>query len=337
MCSISDSVESPSEEAVNFEKEYISELDRYGIEVCFLEKKKNKNRVKAVYAIRMLYNAFRPDIVHAHSEVCAVYAATALLGTRCILAETIHNNKVFHPILVRCFLSQRITSFISISAENTMNMTAAHIPRRKISLIQNGTDLRRFSCKDRKFNNIPVCFIAVGRLEKQKDYPFLLRSYTEAVNKLRLMGEPLPKLDIFGMGSCRDEIQALIKKHGLQDCAHLRGLCNDVEKKLGKADVFVLSSSFEGFSIALIEAAASGLPIIATDVGSNMKLVASGKNGYLVGHGDVEAFSQAIVDLTLSENMRVEFSAGSLVLAKPYDVEQTAEEHIDLYGALLKE
>lgn len=102
--------------------------------------------------------------------------------------------------------------------------------------------------------------ITCGRLEAQKNHKLLIDAFAEVVKEY-----PYAKLKIYGEGSLREVLQEQIDKLGLHDKAFLMGATNDVAKALQTADLFVLSSDYEGMPNALVEAMAAGIPCISTD------------------------------------------------------------------------
>lgn len=102
--------------------------------------------------------------------------------------------------------------------------------------------------------------ITCGRLETQKNHKLLIDAFAEVVKE-----HPYARLKIYGEGSLRDVLQEQIDNFGLQDKAFLMGATNDVAKALQTADLFVLSSDYEGMPNALMEAMAVGVPCISTD------------------------------------------------------------------------
>lgn len=122
-----------------------------------------------------------------------------------------------------------------------------------------------FNAVKEEFFNIerkPVAgeIITCGRLEVQKNHKLLIDAFAEVVKK-----HPYARLKIYGEGSLRNVLQEQINKLGLHDKAFLMGATNDVAKALQTADLFVLSSDYEGMPNALMEAMAAGVPCISTD------------------------------------------------------------------------
>jgi glycosyltransferase involved in cell wall biosynthesis len=116
----------------------------------------------------------------------------------------------------------------------------------------------------------------VGRLDPVKDQVGLLKAFS------RLTDDPRAFLLIVGDGPCRQELEATIGALGLGDRVRLLGERDDVPAVLSAMDVFVLCSVGEGISNAILEAMATGLPVVATRVGGNPELVTDGSTGFLV-------------------------------------------------------
>lgn len=136
--------------------------------------------------------------------------------------------------------------------------------------------------------------ITCGRLEAQKNHKLLIDAFAEVVKE-----HPYAKLKIYGEGSLRNALQEQINKLGLQDKTFLMGATNDVAKALQTADLFVLSSDYEGMPNALMEAMAAGVPCISTDCpcGGPRELITHKKNGILVSVGDVALMTEAMKSL----------------------------------------
>ncbi len=129
----------------------------------------------------------------------------------------------------------------------------------------------------------------VGRLNPVKDHATLLRAFAQVQASL-----PRAALVVVGDGALRGELQALAATLGIAPRVRFLGDRGDVQRLLVGFDVFVLASRSEGYSMALLEACAAGLPIVATDVGGNREIVADGRNGLLVPSTDAGALANAL-------------------------------------------
>jgi len=172
------------------------------------------------------------------------------------------------------------------------------VPRRKTAVIYNGVDVDQVvgQAEQARAQRAPAQKFAVGmvaRLEVHKDQPTLIR----AAAQLKAAGVPA-EIWLVGEGSRRQEFERLIAELGLTDTVKLWGMRRDVPQLLGQMDAFVFSAKpDEGLGVALIEAMAARVPIIATDVGACREVLNDGALGTLVPEGDVAAMASAIQQL----------------------------------------
>ncbi len=140
------------------------------------------------------------------------------------------------------------------------------------------------------YNNRIYTICSVGRLEKQKNFKLLIDSFEKAFG-----GTERVILQIFGEGSCHEELNNYIKLKGLQKSVCLMGRSNNIKEVLRQADLFVLSSDYEGMPNALIEAMACGLPCVSTDCPTGPSdLIENRHNGLLVKVGDINSMSESL-------------------------------------------
>lgn len=137
-------------------------------------------------------------------------------------------------------------------------------------------------------------FVAMGRLDKQKNYHMMIQAFSRVHQ-----AHPEYILDIYGEGTEKDCLEALIAELDLQDTVFLKGQSNVVLEEIRDAYGFVMSSDFEGMSNALMEAMALGLPCVSTNhpIGGAKALIESGKNGILVPVNHVDELAQAMIEL----------------------------------------
>jgi glycosyltransferase involved in cell wall biosynthesis len=167
-------------------------------------------------------------------------------------------------------------------------------------VIYNAVDVNRFA-PDSKLRskkrlelglNGEWTWLAVGRFEIAKDYSNLLRAFSE-VRRSR----PTDRLLIAGEGPLREAIEAEVRMLALSGSVTLLGLRKDVSELMQAADAFVMSSKFEGLPLVLIEAHASGMPIVATSVGGNPEVVRDGVTGFLCQEMNPAALAKAMLQL----------------------------------------
>ena len=169
----------------------------------------------------------------------------------------------------------------------------------------------------------------VGRLNPVKDQAMLLEAFAHVH-----AGRPEAALVIVGDGPARADLQAQAQALGIAHRVRLLGDRSDVAALLQAFDLFALSSRSEGYSIALLEACASGLPIVATDVGGNGEIVVDGRNGRLVPAGDPVAFARATGDLLADAQALARMgAAGHAWAAVHASLRAMAARYDALYGA----
>lgn len=151
-----------------------------------------------------------------------------------------------------------------------------------------GADLRRLAALPVRNPAGPLHLLAVGRLAPQKNLPLLLRAFAH-------MARPADRLTLAGEGPERARLEALARQLGIAGQLHLPGHCDALDPLLAQANLFALSSDYEGVPSAVVEALAAGLPVVATGCcGSIAALLGHGALGQVVQVGDVAAFAQAL-------------------------------------------
>ena len=174
-----------------------------------------------------------------------------------------------------------------------------------------------------------VMLISAGELNQNKNNSAIIKAMAKANN---------PNVHYFlcGKGELEPELKELAKSCGVSENVHFLGYRKDIKELLATADVFVLPSYREGLSRSLMEAMASGLPCIVSNIRGNSDLIKSGVNGYLCKADDIDAFSQAISILADDESLRNKISMQNLEDIKGYDVELVAKLMSEIYSEQFK-
>ena len=250
-----------------------------------------------------------PDaVIHTHNAMAHYYAVLASLGlpVKCRI-NTRHGmggrtRSGRQEWLYR--QSLRGTDYAVAVCEAARQRFAADgmRPRRALLSVPNGIRLERFRPADDVARQSLVAELGlptgsriigtVGRLQPVKDHALLLRAFA----KVRVQ-VPEAALVIVGDGPLRAALEAQAEQAGLSDAVRFMGDRHDVPRLLTGMEVFALTSTSEGYSVALLEACASSLPIVATDVGGNREIVRHGINGRLVPSGDTAAIATALIAL----------------------------------------
>jgi len=283
----------------------------------------------------------RPHVVHTHLSVLR-YALPGLWRHRVpLVVHTVHNlaehetdafGRVVHWFAFRWrVLPVGISREVAASVKRVYGVECkAIIP----NCIPVENYCRSLACRARwrekeRFDGDAILFTCVGRLEPQKN-PLLLVQAFAALN------DPRIHLIMLGEGTLREQLAAYIRQHGLERRVHLLGKRNEVPECLAASDVFVLASNWEGNPLAVIEAMAAGLPVVATAVGGVPELVESGQQGILVPPGDCVAFTDAMRTLLNDPEKRMAMANAAHARATAaFNVERMAQGYESIYKAAL--
>jgi glycosyltransferase involved in cell wall biosynthesis len=227
----------------------------------------------------------RPDVVHAHLPHAVWLARWSRLAAPFpVLVDTVHTSatgglarKLGYRLSSR--LPDLVTAVSSAAAEAYLAARMADPAR--LVVLPNGIDptMWKPGSAGRQFTRMRLgltsefVWLAAGRLEPVKDYPLLLHAMALTPRACVLL--------IAGSGSQKADLRRLACTLGLADRVHFLGFQADVLPWLQAADAFVLTSRYEGLPMSLIEAAACGLPAVATDVPGTREVLLDGETGWL--------------------------------------------------------
>lgn len=207
------------------------------------------------------------------------------------------------------------------------------ISKEKISVIPYGINLEEFKPSTSKLHT-PVRLLFVGRLAGQKNIPLLIQSFKKAINR----GDREIILHLVGDGEERNTIINLIEKEKLKEKIILHGELRGerLRKVYSNSDIFILSSREESFGIVLIEAMASGLPVIASDIPGVRNVVEHNQTGLLV-KPTLANFAQAIEEIVNNHNLRKKLIKNGLDRVQNYDWDKIVEKFEQVYRKVLNE
>lgn len=226
----------------------------------------------------------------------------------------------------------RFADYIVPNSFSQRDFISRHYPKydKKCCVITNFVDTDTFNQAERKEIHDVLRIIGVGRILSQKNIPILIK----ALNIVRKQGKQA-RVDWYGSRfSTYEECMNLIRQFNLEDSFEFHESCNDIIPKYQKSDLFVLPSLYEGFPNVLCEAMSCGLPVIATDVCDNGRIVRHEENGYLIPSGDVEQLAKRILQfMELSQEHRIAMSEKSREIAiEMFSQTVFVKEYIKLIG-----
>ena len=320
------------------------ELTSAGIGVASLGMRRGVPDPRSIWRLRRILREWRPMVVHAHMIHASLLTRVArLLAPMPVLISTGHNEDeegAWRYVAAR--ITHRAADVITYVSEGAARQAARRgaAPSDRIQVVPNGIDVSPYAhapaVRQRTRAALGIedrfTWMAIGRLAIQKDYPTLLAAFG-----LVLRDHPEGKLLIAGDGPLDKELEAAIRDLGLLNDVSLLGLRTDVRDLLQASDAYVMSSAWEGLPIALLEAAASTLPIVATAVGGNAEVVLDGVSGLIVPPRDPAALASAMVAImSFDEARRAELgTAGRSHVERRYGLDEVVETWITIYeGAL---
>jgi glycosyltransferase involved in cell wall biosynthesis len=249
--------------------------------------------------------------------------------------------RLFYCLLYR-LTARKVSGFIAISDEVRESAIRQIGPiQNKIITIPNGVDLRRYNGsafdKEMLLRQLGITpgsrlIVTVGRLTEQKGHCYLITAAAAILSRY-----PDAHFLFVGDGELKRALQAQVKDLEVSEHVHFLGVRSDVPDILAVADLFVLASLWEGLSIALLEAMASGKPIVATAVSGTTQVMTHGETGLIVPPGDARALADAILQL-FSDPLQAQTMAQAARkhVEIHFSAQRQAEEYLALYHFLLQ-
>jgi len=205
------------------------------------------------------------------------------------------------------------------------------VPKAKTQVILNGANLERFlSVPADPGSVLPrVRFGIAARMVAEKDHFTLLRAFGVVAEEI-----PGAELQIAGDGPLREQLVEFTKRLKLQDRVHFLGALPHAAQFLSQLDVFVLSSLNEGLPLALLEAMATGLPVVSTRAGGVDEAAKDGQNAYLATVGDSNDLAQAMIRMARASDLRQKGALGQRIVQEQFCIEKTWQGYYELFQAL---
>jgi sugar transferase (PEP-CTERM/EpsH1 system associated) len=321
-------------------------IQRSDVSIGALGKRPGKDPGAYLRLYRLL-RRLRPAIVHTRNLSTLEGALVArLAGVPCSIHGE-HGWDVFDAAgtrrkyrLLRRALSPLISRFVTVSRElESWLTTTVGLPAVKVQRICNGVDTARFrpAAGPRRIlpaEGFPPDAIVVGTVTRFSDIKeplALVRAFLEVRRTCAAL-----RLVMVGDGALRVEALAMLEAAGALPAAWLPGSRDDIPQLLRELDMFVLSSRREGISNTVLEAMATGLPVIATATGGNLELVEQGVTGRLVSPGDTAELGAALAAYVSDGRLRLAHGAAARGrVEQQYSLQRMLRDYDALYRAHL--
>ncbi len=309
--------------------------------------------VQAFAELRSLFRQLRPDIVHTHNPKPGIYGRLAARSAGVpAIVNTVHglyatpgDRRAKRALVYGLELVASRCSHAELvqNPEDVETLARLGVPRSKLQLLGNGIDLSRFDPsragderrrvrREWGVADDEVVIGTVGRLVAEKGYPELFEAIAMVSQRFRrarsvVIGPSDPDKG--------DALDPAVLRRAAAAGVHFLGFRHDVEVLYPAMDLYVLASHREGFPRSAMEAAAMGLPIVATNVRGCRQVVEDGVNGRLVPVNDARALAAAITELVADPSLRATMGqAGYDKAVREFDQQQVIDLTLSTYERL---
>jgi len=278
------------------------------------------------------------DILHIHEPFCPMLSLSMLIGSHFINVGTFHAYYskpraywLCQPVFKR--LLPKLQGKIAVS-QAARECVSRYFPG-DYQIIPNGVDVDFFSPQVpplEEFADSKVNILFVGRLERRKGLDCLLAAYSKVKKEF-----PNFRLIIVGTGAKLPKYKSMVEENNLTDVVFAGFVPKkNLPRYYSSADICCFpATSAESFGIVLLEAMASGKPVIASNVGGYNEVLSHGEEGSIIPAKDGEALAQALLLLAQDKHLRQQMGAKGRVKAEKYSWKNVAQGVMDYYVTLL--
>lgn len=323
-----------------FEKEF----EKYNIPIYYLGKRKGLD-LRMILQLHHLFCNFKPDIVNTHLYTLKYVLFSKILYNKPVYFHTIHSiatreakglNKIANWIAFNFF------KVVPISISKEIANTVKKLYRINTPVIYNGIFTKCYKNLEKErflyrkkygIKNEDIIILNIANFKPGKNHRLLISAF-EKVTKIFSN----VYLFLIGEGKSKPFVEKTSRDKKLSDKVRFLGLREDIPEWLSAADIFVLSSDWEGLPMVVLEAMASGKPVIVTAVGGIPELIKNGETGLLVSPQNTEKLVGAMIELIKNPTLRKELSKkAKQVCLKRFDISNTARAYEELYINSLKQ
>lgn len=325
----------------------IAELEAKGVRTFEVGKVSGRMRFKALYRLTKILFKERPDIVHTHTFLANFYGRIAAKLARVnICIATLHTGtdewKSAKSFWMERFVLPFTSQFVAVSNVAAQHFTTKFGLSRPMVIIPNGIEIQKFqrvniNRKEKRYslglNPNSIVLINVAHIYAAKGHQYLIEAF-------RRVKKAFSDAELLLVGGFRDpefanDLINKVQRYGLSEDVHFLGNRSDVSELLAISDIFVFPSLYEAQPVALLEAMAAGLPVVASQVPAIQEIITNGKEGVLVPPGDATALANAICMLMTNETYAQQLAnRGKEKVHKHYSIETTVKAYEKLYEKL---
>ncbi|MBQ3353212.1 glycosyltransferase [Candidatus Saccharibacteria bacterium] len=309
--------------------------------------------------VKKILDDFKPDVVHVQvSDPIGLSVVSYARKNNIPVVTTEHNQpevitdplkmpkvvkKPMNALLSAYFRNRQSKSdFVTMPTEQAIrNLLDKHELNIPVAAVSNGVDLKHFKPGKapaeiyKKYGisrGVPIV-LYVGRVDPEKQVGTVISAFKEAREFV-----PKTEMVIVGDGVDKARLEKMVKEDGLDDSIKFLGKITppDLYEIYRVGTVFATASEIETQGIVLIEAAATGLPLIAVNKGAVSEVCKTGENGFLCEPGNVAEIADAMVKILSDQKTQHRFATNSLKIASEHDMERTLDKFINIYQRIIK-
>jgi glycosyltransferase involved in cell wall biosynthesis len=299
-------------------------------------------------SFKNLLDTFKPDIVHSHLFLSELYSRSTLDESSAYIthghdnmpqlqnfsAKTLFSKKLITDFWERRWLLKQYVKtnnqFIAISkdVEYYLKANLPHPLNDQIHFLKNAIDIKRFKGKkERFFNSGKIQIVSVASLVTKKNHRLLVE--LAAVLKSKAIQF---EISVYGEGYLLEELKQLSVNLGVQDCISFKGTSGEIPTLLHEADLYIHPALYEPFGLVLLEAMASGLPIISLDGFGNRELIVDGTNGFfLPNDATADDLAKSVERFIEDPSLFEKLSDGGLNFVQQYGIENYVDKLLKIY------
>jgi len=312
------------------DKKHLRFITDQGINHTFLQ----GSIIRKTLQLRKILRTSQTDLIFSYLPKDIGIAAVAARGLGIVHVGGIRNANMDKKkrMALRLLHNYLLHSSISNCHSGKLFFGAAGFAMDRIQVIPNGIKID--PPKKARSMDGTIKITSIGRFVDQKDFPTALKSIALLLSKRR-KSDPRIIFNLVGHGSNQSTLEREIKVLELTDHVNVVNASKDIPAILKHSDIYLSSSLFEGLSNAIMEAMLHSLPIVATDVGDNEKLVLEGENGYVVPVRDHAAMARALEKLTSSSETRINMGNKSYqILSQDYNLSRFETRYLDFINGI---
>lgn len=319
----------------NTRSEFDEDIEQYDLKILPIGAA-NRTDISAYRKLLKVVKNESIDVLHTHHNSVGSIARGLFSLSDIVIVNTEHRNHQSFSLL------QRVVNFPTFPTVDEMVSNSKCTQssfywyedmfayRSTHNVVYNGVDLKRIDrYRKQTSNNNPkkLQIVSVGRLESIKNHKVILQSFSNVLDRY-----PESKLVIVGGGPRKDHLQSLASDLNIRDSVQFTGLVprNEVYRILSQSDLFVIASKSEGFCVAVVEAMACELPVVASDIETLHEVI--GEKGIYARPDHPDEFTAAIDELIDDDTRRQEIGKkGRERVINNFRLEKTAEEYYKIY------